>query len=122
MHADDDAAPGNGGFLDDLRLRCLKPSAEDYNTISGTSMATPHVAGVAALVLAAPPAYSHAQLAAAILASTDPLPSLRGKVATGGRLNACRAVGGSCPAGGPPPPPLTPPRAAPHASGATLAH
>ena len=121
MHADDDATTGNGGFLDDLRLRCLKPSAEGYNTISGTSMATPHVAGVAALVLAAHPAYSTAQLAAAILGSTDPLPSLRGKVATGGRLNACRAVGGSCPAGGPPPPPLTPPCAVPNVIGKKLA-
>jgi subtilisin family serine protease len=106
MHANNDGTVADGGFLDDLRLRCLKPGAEDYNTISGTSMATPHVAGVAALVLAAHPAYSTAQLAAAVLGSTDPLSSLSGKVTTGGRLNACRAVGGSCPAVTPP---FTPP-------------
>jgi len=121
MHADDDSTTGNGGFLDDLRLRCLRPNAEAYDTISGTSMATPHVAGVAALVLAAHPSYSTAQVVAAILGSTDQLANLTGKVATGGRLNACRAVGGSCPAGGPPPPPLTPPCAVPNVIGAKLA-
>jgi subtilisin family serine protease len=93
LHADADGVVGDGGYLDDLSLRCLRGNAEDYNTISGTSMATPHVTGVAALVKAAHPSYTVAQLKAAILSNTDKLASLSGKVATGGRLDACKALG-----------------------------
>ena len=87
------ALVGDGGEVDDLSLACLKPAAESYNTISGTSMATPHVAGVAALVKAAHPSYTVLQVKAAILRGVDRLPSLEGKVATGGRLDACKALG-----------------------------
>jgi subtilisin family serine protease len=93
LASDGDAVTGDGGYLDDLALQCLKPTAEDYNTISGTSMATPHVTGVAALVKAAHPSYTVAQLKNAILSGVDRVASLNGRVATGGRLNACKAVG-----------------------------
>jgi len=45
-------------------------STTALNTISGTSMASPHVAGVAALVLAATPSATPAQVEATILAGT----------------------------------------------------
>jgi subtilisin family serine protease len=93
LTSDADGVTGDGGYLDELTLQCLKASAEDYNTISGTSMATPHVAGVAALVKAAHPTYTVAQIKGAILSGTDAVGGLSGKVATGGRLNACKAVG-----------------------------
>lgn len=104
--SDGDGVVGDGGYVDDLRLACLKPAAESYGTISGTSMATPHVAGVAALIKAAHPAYTVAQLKAAILDHTDQLASLSGKVATGGRLDACNALG--CASGVLQPPCLVP--------------
>jgi subtilisin family serine protease len=63
-----------------------------YEEHSGTSMATPEVAGVAALVLAANPNMSMKELRARLLESVDKLPALEGKVASGGRLNAARAV------------------------------
>jgi subtilisin family serine protease len=58
----------------------------------GTSMATPFVAGVAALVLSTNPGISIDELRARLLNSVDALPSLKGKVATGGRIDAAKAV------------------------------
>jgi subtilisin family serine protease len=56
-------------------------------------MATPVVAGVAALVLSERPNLSVDQLREVLLESVDKLPSLNGKVSTGGRINAAKAVG-----------------------------
>src|SRR6185503_8682859 len=64
-----------------------------YAYISGTSMATPHVSGAAALVLAENPSLITADLKATLLNSVDPLGSLAGKTLTGGRLNVAKAVG-----------------------------
>src|SRR5215211_3950048 len=94
LTANSDGTVGDGGHVDDLSLRCLQASSEDYGTISGTSMATPHVAGVAALVKAAHPSFTVAKLKAWVLGGVDSLGSLHGRVATGGRLNACKALGG----------------------------
>lgn len=43
-----------------------------YSTISGTSMASPHVAGVAALILSAYPSYSPDQVRSSMLAAATP--------------------------------------------------
>jgi subtilisin family serine protease len=65
-----------------------------FESKKGTSMATPFVAGVAALVLSTNPAISIDELRARLLKSVDAAPSLKGKVSTGGRINAAKAVGG----------------------------
>jgi thermitase len=65
----------------------------DYEEHSGTSMATPVVAGVAGLVLSANPNLSVSELRELLLKSVDKVPSLSGKVSTGGRINAAKAVG-----------------------------
>jgi hypothetical protein len=70
--------------------------ANTYGYLSGTSMATPHVSGAAALVLAAKPTLTTAQLKSAILTNVDPIPSMNGRTITGGRLNVCKAIT-SCP-------------------------
>ncbi len=66
---------------------------DSYREASGTSMATPYVAGTAALVLAAEPQLSVEKLRERILQSVDKIDSLDGKVESGGRLNAAKAVG-----------------------------
>ena len=63
-----------------------------YLSASGTSMATPHVAGAAMLTLAACPSLTTSDLKNAILANVDPVPGLAGKTSTGGRLNVNRTI------------------------------
>jgi subtilisin family serine protease len=63
-----------------------------YEEHSGTSMATPVVSGVAALILSVNPDLSVTQLRQRLLDSVDKLPALEGKVSSGGRVNAARAV------------------------------
>ncbi len=58
-----------------------------YASYNGTSMATPHVTGAAALFKALNPGATAAQIKAAILNSATPTASLAGKTITGGRLN-----------------------------------
>jgi subtilisin family serine protease len=65
---------------------------DDYRGASGTSMATPHVAGVAALILSKSPNMSVTKLREKLLASVDKLPNLEGKVSSGGRINAAEAM------------------------------
>jgi subtilisin family serine protease len=87
-----------------------------YSTFNGTSMAAPHVAGVAALVLSQNPTLTYSEVISQILNNVDPLTSLNGITATGGRLNAFQALGD-----GTPPPDSSGPHitaAVPNASGA----
>ncbi|HJQ28686.1 MAG TPA: S8 family peptidase [Rubrobacter sp.] len=59
-----------------------------YGNYSGTSMATPHVTGVAALIKSQNPTADDGAMKAQILQFAEKKPSLKNKVATGGRLNA----------------------------------
>jgi len=72
-----------------------------YAFLSGTSMATPHVSGAAALLLSAC-TLDTASVKEALLGTADPLPTLSGITTTGGRLNVYSALS-SCIA--PPPAP-----------------
>jgi subtilisin family serine protease len=58
-----------------------------YASYSGTSMATPHVTGAAALYASTHPTESTAEIKAALLSSVTPTASMAGKTVTGGRLN-----------------------------------
>lgn len=70
--------------------------------LSGTSMATPMVTGAAALLLAADPSASVAQLRAWLVGYGDPLSALAGRTVSGRRLNVAaslQAVGSAAPSG-----------------------
>jgi subtilisin family serine protease len=65
---------------------------DEYREASGTSMATPQVSGVAALIVATNPKISVTELRKRLLKCVDKLDSLSGKVSSGGRLNAAKAL------------------------------
>lgn len=80
------AAPGSSV------LSTYANSNTSYATLSGTSMATPHVTGAAALLSAYNPSLSPASLKATLMNTVDPLSNWTGFVKTGGRLNVARAL------------------------------
>ncbi len=78
------AAPG-------VDINSTLPDGE-YGEYSGTSMATPHVSGLAGLLAAGNSSYSYTELKNILLSSVDPLESLENLTMTEGRINASRAL------------------------------
>jgi subtilisin family serine protease len=126
----DGSTVADGVYVDDLRVICrdhtyldditdaahyADAGAGSYVPFNGTSMAAPHVSGIAALVRAADPGASAADVVSAIRGSATPRPGLAGRVASGGSANAAAAIDAALAApnhppggGGPSPPPLGP--------------
>tara|TARA_B100001057_G_scaffold220615_1_gene220994 strand:- start:2917 stop:12516 length:9600 start_codon:yes stop_codon:yes gene_type:complete len=65
--------------------------------LSGTSMATPHVAGAAALVLSMNKGAGYAELKRTLMESVDPVQSYEDKMVAPGRLNLLKALEGFSP-------------------------
>ncbi|MEA5530651.1 S8 family serine peptidase, partial [Dolichospermum sp. UHCC 0684] len=63
-----------------------------YSTYSGTSMASPHVAGAAALVWSQNPTWTAQQVKNTLMNTGDPIAALAGKTVSGKRLNVYNAL------------------------------
>ncbi|MDG0964229.1 MAG: S8 family serine peptidase, partial [Opitutales bacterium] len=79
------AAPG-------VRILSLLPNNRTASW-SGTSMATPHVAGAAALIFSINANAGHAEVKEAIMSSVDPIKAFDGKMLAAGRLNVAQSLG-----------------------------
>ena len=117
----DDTFNGDGGYVDDFNLLCRGNSypnaiaddsflaGGDYTAIAGTSMATPHVAGVAALVKAIDPGASPSQIVQALRNGAKPVAGMAGVTVTGGVVDAVASMDASLAIANPVPPPPPPP-------------
>jgi subtilisin family serine protease len=80
----DIAAPG-------VNILNLLPNNRIGN-LSGTSMATPHVAGAAALILSQNPSAGHQDMKNILMNTVDPIAAFKGKMVAEGRLNLLKVV------------------------------
>ncbi|HYE62351.1 MAG TPA: S8 family serine peptidase [Phycisphaerales bacterium] len=65
---------------------------DGYGWSDGTSMAAPHVSGVAALVWGQSPGMTYQQVRSRLLTTVRPLGALNGRTVTGGMVNAAAAI------------------------------
>ncbi len=80
-----------GAYVDDVAVIC-RTTADTYNHGDGTSFATPHVAGAAALLWAQTPSLTVADVKSALLSNVDQEPAFAGQVVSGGRLDVGAAL------------------------------
>lgn len=84
------AAPGVAIISSIPGTGCIDPGC--FQLMTGTSMASPFVAGLAAMVIREAPQLSAYQIKSIIMGSVDAFPALSGKVSTSGRVNALKTV------------------------------
>jgi subtilisin family serine protease len=90
----DDSNTAAGYYIDDVQVTAASSvySGTEYRYLQGTSMATPHVSGLAALIKAHAPAMTSIQIKAAIENNVDFKAALNNKVASDGRINAAASL------------------------------
>jgi serine protease len=102
----DVAAPGGdtttlaNGILSTLNTGTTTPGSDSYAFYQGTSMATPHVAGVAALMLSKTPTLTPDQVESTLKSTARAFPATCSQCGTG-IVDATAALGGSGGGGGP---------------------
>ncbi|MBC7396283.1 MAG: S8 family serine peptidase, partial [Bdellovibrionales bacterium] len=69
-----------------------------YGKMTGTSQATAFVSGLAALILSTTPSLTPVQVKELIIKNSTPVSGLHGKVASGGKIDAYRAIAAMMPA------------------------
>ncbi|HST23347.1 MAG TPA: S8 family peptidase [Blastocatellia bacterium] len=79
------AAPGVG-------IWSTVPDVREYAPISGTSMASPHVAGIVALMLSNKPSLTPKQVRDIIVSTAEPTTALASKIVSSGRVSAYNAL------------------------------
>ncbi|MBU1891002.1 S8 family serine peptidase [Patescibacteria group bacterium] len=84
-----------GAAIDNVKVLLPESEIVNYEYMNGTSMATPHVAGLAAMLKSYNPNYAYTGLKNAIMENVDIKAGLSGYVASGGRINAYKAFTGT---------------------------
>jgi subtilisin family serine protease len=87
-------APGENIYSTHLCLGSVE--CNSYMSRQGTSMAAPHVSGVAGLILSRNPGLGYARVKSVILENVDKLTAVTDKLVSGGRLNAFKALSQTC--------------------------
>ncbi len=90
----DASKTADGAFIDDFKVTCASSTYDgsEYEYFNGTSMAAPHVSGIAGLIKASVPRLSNEDIIDAILNSVDVNCLYDDKIATLGRVNAYKAL------------------------------
>jgi subtilisin family serine protease len=90
---DGDTGQGDGCFIDDFKIVTYTDGSDEiYDYMDGTSMAAPHVSGLAGYLWSIKPSASVSEIVSSILDNGDTLPSLASKIVTGRRINAYNSI------------------------------
>lgn len=93
----DGSVEKDGVLIDDVYVVGKEPLSPAYKYLSGTSMATPHVSGVAGLVKSVNAHLNATEIKDIIINTVDTNPAYTGKMVSEGRVNAYSAVQAAAP-------------------------